>query len=47
MSQLKIQGARRLTIRKFHTEDQRMLGSTVQNSVAMATLRHDLCNLFM
>jgi hypothetical protein len=37
ISHLKIVGTRRVIWRKLHTEDQQLLGATVQNSVSRVT----------
>jgi hypothetical protein len=36
---LKVLGARRVMLSKFHTEDLQILGATLQNSVTMVTWR--------
>ena len=42
-SHLKILSTRRVTWSKFHSEDQQLLGTSIQNLVATATCNWDLC----
>jgi hypothetical protein len=39
-------GARRVTIRKFHTKDQQILGATVQNLVATVNCHQRFVHLW-